>query len=126
MQTVWSGINHCRQEHAEKKLSLRNQKKKSDKLDSLAICLIFFKLKLFSDSFILIEKYQECYRLLHTPQCDKPCHLHLKRGYIWPSLCFQSQFYSVIHCTLAVFPQKYPEKMYTSLESDNPMHAGAS
>ena len=58
----------------------------------------------------------------HEDSFDKPCHLHLKRCHAWPSLCFQSHFYSIIHCTLAVLPEKNPEKNCMSLERDNPTH----
>ena len=64
--------------------------------------------------------------LLRTPQADKPCHLQLERCHAWPSLCFQSLFYSEIHCILAVLPQRNPEKIYMRLERDNPTHARES
>ena len=82
--------------------------------------------KLFNKILIFNEKGRERYGLLHTPQCDKPCHLHLKRGHTWPSLCLQSLFYSVIHCTYAVLLQKNPEKVYMRLKRGNPQHAWTS
>ena len=81
---------------SEKKVLLSNQKY-SDSLQSLAFCLVFFKL--FREFFILNEKGLECYGLLHTPQCDKPCHLRLKRGHTRTNLCLKPLFYSIIHYT---------------------------
>ena len=83
-------INQYWQEHAESKVLLINQKW-SDSLDSLAFCLVFFEL--FNEFLIFNEKGLEYYVLLHIPQSDKPCHLHLKRCHTWPNFCFQSLFY---------------------------------
>ena len=120
-QAEWD--KQYRPEHAEKIVLLSNPMW-SYSLNSLAVFLIFFKL--FNGILIFNEKGRECYGLLHTPQCDKPCHLHLKRGHTWPNFCFHSLFYSIIHYTYAVLQQKNPEKNCMRLERDNPQHAGAS
>ena len=73
----WNGINQYRQEHSEQKVLLSNPKW-SENLNSLAFCPVLFKP--FKESLILDVKGWECYKLLHTPQCDKPCHLHIERG----------------------------------------------
>ena len=69
----WNAIIQYRQEYPEKRVLLSNRKW-SDSLNSSA--LSYF-----------VEKGWECYRLLHTPQCDKSLHLHTERGHTWVSLC---------------------------------------
>ena len=63
----WNMIIQYRQEYPEERVLLSNRKW-SDSLNSSA--LSYF-----------VEKGWECYRLLHTPQCDKPCCLHIGRAY---------------------------------------------
>ena len=90
----WNWIIQYKQEHPEKKLLLSNPKW-SDSLNSLVFCSILFKL--FYDTLISNEKGKEYYGPLHTPQCDKPCHLHNRRGHAWVILCFQPVFKSTIN-----------------------------
>ena len=99
----WSGINQYKQDHPEKKMLL-SKPKYSDSPNPLASCLISFKVS--NDILISNENSLECYWLLLTPQCDKPCCLLTGWGHTWVILFFQSSFYSIINCAYIALLQK--------------------